>query len=57
MSSCSQEPNLLVKRKPEDGLETEPVLKKRKEKSEENEIESRVELLLLSDEKSTTLVI
>ncbi|KAJ4887832.1 RNA-binding (RRM/RBD/RNP motifs) family protein [Raphanus sativus] len=55
MSSCSQEPNLLVKRKPEDGLETEPVLKKRKEKSEENEIESRVELLLLSDEKSTTL--
>ena len=45
MASYSQKANLLVKRKPEDGLGTEPVLKKHKEKSEEKEIEARVELL------------
>ncbi|KAG2313127.1 hypothetical protein Bca4012_027701 [Brassica carinata] len=46
MASCSQKANLSGKRRrPEDGLGTEPVLKKRKEKSEEKEIEARVELL------------
>nr|VDD27114.1 unnamed protein product [Brassica oleracea] len=54
MATSSEEANLLGKRKPEDGLGTEPVLKKHKEKSEEKEIEARVELLL-SDDKSTTL--
>ncbi|KAL0828373.1 hypothetical protein Bca101_052051 [Brassica carinata] len=55
MATSSEEANLLGKRKPEDGLGTEPVLKKHKEKSEEKEIEARVELLL-SDDKSTTLL-
>ena len=51
MASCSQKANLLGKRKPEDGLGTELVLKKHKEKFEEKETEARVELL--SDEANS----
>ncbi|CAN6844619.1 unnamed protein product [Brassica oleracea] len=54
MTSCSQKANLLGKRKPEDGLRTEPVLKKHKEKFEEKEIEARVGLL--SDEANSVTV-
>ncbi|KAG2281551.1 hypothetical protein Bca52824_052771 [Brassica carinata] len=53
MTSCSQRANLLGKRKPEDGLRTEPVLKKHKEKFEK-EIEARVGLL--SDEANSVTV-
>ncbi|KAJ4917742.1 RNA-binding (RRM/RBD/RNP motifs) family protein [Raphanus sativus] len=53
MASSGEKANLLGKRKPEDGFGTDPVLKKHKEKSEEKEIEARVEQLL-SDEKATT---
>ena len=56
MASSSEKANLLGKRKLEDGLGTDPVLKKHKEKSEEKEIEARVELLL-SDEKATTTLV
>ncbi|CAN6850567.1 unnamed protein product, partial [Brassica oleracea] len=42
-------------RKPEDGLRSEPVLKKHKEKSEEKEIEEARFELLLSDIEATTL--
>ncbi|CAN7123090.1 unnamed protein product [Brassica rapa subsp. narinosa] len=54
MASCSQKANLLGKRKPEDGLGTELVLKKHKEKFEEKETEARVELL--SDEANSVTV-
>ncbi|KAF8062825.1 hypothetical protein N665_1195s0012 [Sinapis alba] len=54
MASCSQKANLLGKRKPEDGLGTEPVLKKHKEQSEEKEIQARVELLLSDEVDETT---
>ncbi|KAG5412151.1 hypothetical protein IGI04_008470 [Brassica rapa subsp. trilocularis] len=54
MASSSEEANLLGKRKPEDGLLTEPVLKKHKEKSEEKEIEEARFELLLSDIEAAT---
>ncbi|KAL0686089.1 hypothetical protein Bca4012_052937 [Brassica carinata] len=55
MASSSEEANLLGKRKPEDGLRSEPVLKKHREKSEEKEIEEARFELLLSDIEATTL--
>lgn len=45
MACFSQKANLSGNRRPEYGLGTEPVLKKHKEKSEEKEIETMVELL------------
>ncbi|WZY79475.1 hypothetical protein YC2023_025859 [Brassica napus] len=55
MASDSPKANLLCKRKPEDGLGTEPVLKKHKEKSEEEREIEEARFELLSDDKATTL--
>ncbi|CAH8352075.1 unnamed protein product [Eruca vesicaria subsp. sativa] len=56
MASSCEKANFSSKRKPEDGLGIEPVLKKHREESEDNETEASVELLL-SDEKATTTLL